>query len=327
MTKYGTQLKLHKPVLTDEVCDLLGLDSAHLKSKARLKVKPEGKTRTFVDATVGMGGHSVKIVESGNYLLGIDADDWSLEYAKKRLQEACPPLLDKDKSISQGCFKLVHGNFKDISSLVANTGVKEADGVLFDLGISTSQMLDTTRGFSFQNPEAPLDMRIDKKDQAVTAANLLNVLRKDQLVDLFSKVMPKGASVKLARDIINFRESKSISTVGDFLEVTNNVKLGKHSHLHPATLAFMAVRIAVNSELENIKLALPQAFSILNRGGRLVVITFHSGEDRLVKEYFKILEVDGLAKKLTPKPILPSKQEVDTNASARSAKLRAIEKL
>ena len=164
MTKYGTQLKLHKPVLTDEVCDLLGLGSAHLKSKARLKVKPEGKTRTFVDATVGMGGHSVKIVESGNYLLGIDADDWSLEYAKKRLQEACPPLLDKDKSILYKLVKSENIWEKRISILATFTFIRNNQ---FDDTLKLSEILINDKHDLIHKAVGWMLRELGKRDQKI----------------------------------------------------------------------------------------------------------------------------------------------------------------
>lgn len=319
MEKVKKTPKHHKPVLVEEVLSVLGLKNAHLNSKAQMT----GLQKVVVDATVGLGGHSTRIVESKCHLIGIDADKNSLEYAENRLKEACPPLLLRKK----GCFELIHGNFKDINILVREAGYEKVDGIIFDLGVSTDQLTNSIRGFSFQNEDAPLDMRIDNKRQAVTAANLLNALRKDQLVEMFSTVVRKGDSSRLASSVIKARVEKPFTNVGDFIEVVNKVFKGRNGKLNAATLPFLALRIAVNSELENIKIALPDAFSLLNKGGKLVVITFHSGEDSIIKNYFKLITADGLAKYITKKPILPKESEVKSNPSARSAKLRAIEKI
>ncbi len=302
--------KYHEPVLTREVLKFLGLD-VHLKKEAR-----------FIDATLGTAGHTLAMVKAGGRVLGIDADKKILAIARKRLEDACPALNQE----IQSSFKLINGNFKNIDRIAKEENFEKVDGILFDLGVSNLHLKSETRGFSFESGSAKLDMRIDSESQAVTAADLLNGLRKDQLIDLFSQVMIEPIARGLAKQIILAREESSIDKTADFLEIVEKAKING-GKLHPATLPFLALRIAVNSELENLKEALPKAFDLLDQKGRLVIISFHSGEDALVKKFFKEKQKEGLAKILTKKPITPSGEEATENPRARSAKLRCLEKI
>lgn len=312
MTERKNQPRIHDPVLLEEVVEALRLEPlAHLNIQAR-----------FIDATVGTGGHSQEIVKRGAKLLGIDADRKMLEVAKRRLKQACPPRLSR----KAGRFKLVQGNFAKIDEIAKRFGFEGVDGIFFDLGVSSLHFSDISRGFSFNYPNAPLDMRVDEKGQSVTASDLLNSLRKDQLRDLFSTVMAHAPAKKLADKIIAARVEKPIKTVGEFLEVIE-WSLRRRGKLHPATLPFLALRIVVNSELENLKEALPKAFSLLASSGRLVVVSFHSGEDRLVKKFFRRAQMEEKAKLITKKPILPGESEVARNPNSRSAKMRVLEKI
>lgn len=276
----------------------------------------------FIDATLGSGGHSLKIVKRGGFVLGIEADEGLLKVAKKRLEKACPT----PERGSRECFKLVNGNFINLDRFAKDVSLQKVDGILFDLGVTSFQLTSPGRGFSFSNPEAPLDMRIDVKAQKVTAADVLNALREDQLTSLFSVVLERRIAEKLARLILEAREKSKFTKVGDFLEVVKKVNELKVGKLNPATKPFLALRIAVNSELENIKIALPKAFDLLRPKGRLAVISFHSAEDRLVKNFFREKEKEGKAKIVTKKPLEPRKDEVDKNPRARSAKLRVLVK-
>ena len=271
----------HEQVMTVEVL-------AHLNKK-----------KSAIDATLGTGGHSLKLLEAGVKVLGIESDPEILEIAESRLE----------KEIETGRAILVHGNFKDIDRIAKENGFNKIDGILFDLGVSNLQLMDEARGFSFSNPGAQLDMRIDKDFQGITGANLLNVLRKDQLENMFSKVMDKGSSRWLAKRVLGKREMEPIKTVGDFLEVCEGLR-GK-ARLNQATLPFLALRIAVNSELENLKEALPKAFDLLGVGGKLLVITFHSKEEEVVKSFSKNFVG----------PIKPTMDEIEKNPRARSAEL------
>lgn len=299
----------HKPVLVNDVVKAFKLkEIAHLKKKAR-----------FIDATVGAGGHSMEIIKAGGEVLGIEADWRMMTLAEKKLKVACLAL---NKRVGE-CFKLVQGNFKDIDEIAKGQSFIGVNGVLFDLGISTVQLKSRDRGFSFSNSSAPLDMRIDSNTQSVTAADLLNSLRSDQLSELFSKVLVSGEAKKITKAVITKRKTFPFKSVDDLLKVSKGIS-GK-KHLHPATLVFLALRMAVNSELDNLEEALPKAYDLLTSKGRLVIISFHSGEDAVVKRFF--LGNKSSAKILTKKPIVPKESEIIANPSARSAKMRILEKL
>jgi 16S rRNA (cytosine1402-N4)-methyltransferase len=182
------------------------------------------------------------------------------------------------------------------------------------------------RGLSFKDLSAPLDMRVDRDNQAITAATLLNVLPQNQLLDLFMVAVDRGEAKRLVDKIVIARNGKKFEIIGDLLTLVGNTKHFKVG-LHPATLPFLALRIAVNSELDNLREVLPKAFSLLVEGGRLAVISFHSGEDAIVKRYFEEEKIAGLASIATKKPIVASESEISDNPKSRSAKLRILEKL
>lgn len=295
---------VHLPVLLNESIDLL-----HIKNQAR-----------YIDATVGAGGHSVEIVKRGGVVLGLDKDPEALLIAQENLREACSALNGNVQSYNN--FTLVQSNFRDILNVAQKTGFYPASGVVFDLGISSLQIDSPTRGFSFRHLDSLLDMRMDIGSQVVTAADLINGLREDQLKSLFLVTMPLSESARLAQKVAERRETAKIVTVGDFLELAS---IASKKKIHPATLAFMALRIAVNNELDDLKKGLVFALDSLESGGRMVVISFHSGEDRVVKDF--VGKQMSRLKVLNDKPIRPSKAEVEKNPRSRSAKLRAIEKL
>lgn len=278
--------KYHEPVLVYEVLTALGL-VAPLKTQARI-----------IDATVGTGGHSLEMVKRGAKVLGIEADRKMIEIAQERLKA-----------------KIVQGNFRNIDKIASDNGFTKVDGVIFDLGVSNIQLLSGERGFSFLHEEDPIDMRLDKDSQGVAAADLLNCLREDQLKKLFSVTLMPNQVNYIVKNILLARESKPFEKVGDLVQVCASLKV--KGSLHPATLPFLALRIAVNSELENLKEALPKAFDLLKTGGRLLVITFHSGEDKIVTKSFF-----GKSGRI----IFPSETEINNNPRARSAKLYVVEK-
>jgi len=271
------------------------------------------KACKYIDATEGTGGHTLAIAGQGGEVLGIEADPEMLAVAKRRLENTCPTP------------KLILGNFIDIDKIAQENGYRKVSGILFDLGVSNLHLTDASRGFSFGSSEVTLDMRLNRETQGVKAADLLNVLRKDQLVDLFTATLDPGPSRWLSSRVVNFRQNKPINTVSDFLEICKGLKTGKQSlasrspgkkTLNEATLPFLALRIAVNSELDNLKSVLPKAYDILEEEGYLVVITFHSAEDVIVKEFF-----GGRGEYITP-----SLSEIDNNQRARSAKMRVLQK-
>jgi 16S rRNA (cytosine1402-N4)-methyltransferase len=238
-----------------------------------------------------------------------------LEIAKKRLGgESVPPSR----------WKLVNGNFTEIDKFAKQNNWEEVSGILFDLGVTNLHLKDLERGFSFENPEASLDMRVDQESMGVKACDLLNVLREDQLRDLFEVTLEPGAAKWISGRVIHSRLESPIKTVGDMLDISSGLKTGK-SGINEATLPFLALRIAVNSELDNLKEVLPKAYKLLEKGGRLVVISFHSGEDSIVKDFFKEMQGKG-AKTITGKPISADKNELLTNRRARSAKMRVLQK-
>lgn len=302
------QKRFHEPVMQTEVVEALQIKKfALLNNQGR-----------FIDATVAMAGHSVEIIKSAEKLLGIDMDLEALEIAERRLKKACPASQKfKDTVV------LVNSNFKDIANIAKKHEFANVDGILFDLGVSTKQLTSTSSGMSFAYPQAPLDMRINQDTLAVKASDLLNGLREDQLMEMFSRVLTKGSSKRLSRRVVEKRKKQLYKTVGDFLEV---IEKNKRQKLHPATLPFLALRIHVNSELENLREALTGAFELLKPEGRLVVISFHSAEDSIVKEFNKRKVYLRQAKIVNKKPIRPRPEEVKKNPKARSAKMRILEK-
>ncbi len=316
MQKENTKKVLHRPVLKNEVCELLQID----------KYAPLNIQAHLIDATIGFGGHAIEFIKHGWHILGIDADDETLKNTRRKLEkihtdQACPPHLLR----KVGQYKLVCGNFKDIDEIAQQQRIYNVNAILFDLGVSSVQLTSRERGFSFREEEAFLDMRINPKIQNVTGADILNALNTSQLVEMFSIAVPGADARKIAKEVVVQRELKKIVKVGDFNQIIDRCIRGKKK-LHKATLPFLALRIAVNSELENLHIALPKAFDLLASGGRLGVISFHSGEDRLVKDYFKLSESTGRGRMITHGPVLPKSNEIEVNPRARSAKLRVIEK-
>lgn len=295
----------HIPVLLQEIID-------------NLKVK---KGEVYIDATLGAGGHSSEIVKLGGKLLGIEADESMLKVAEPNLQKACPgPYLEVRAS---EYFKLVKDNFMHIESVFKDSGLESPAGIIFDLGISSLHYTDLGRGFSFSAGDELLDMRLSPDTQSLKASDLLNALRVDQLTSLFAVTVNSFKAKKLSEKVVAKRNQQNFEKVGDFLTLFPEKKKGK---IHPATKAFLALRIAVNSEFENLEAGLKGAITILKKGGRLLVISFHSEEDRKVKELFKAFVGEGRGKLVTDKPILPTEGEINANPRARSAKLRIIEK-
>lgn len=264
---------------------------------ANLHIEKGGK---YIDATLGTGGHALEIIKDGGELLGIEADPKMLAIAKKRLGAV---------SVPPSRWKVVLGNFVKVDEIAKEASFAKVSGILFDLGVSNIHLTSDSRGFSFGNPEAKLDMRLNPEAQGVTAADLLNVLREDQLEALFRVTLDSGSAKWLTQRVL---ATRPVATVGDFLGICRGLRV--KSSLNEATLPFLALRIAVNSELSNLEEALPKAYGLLAKGGKIIVISFHSGEDKIVKNFGK------------NKLILPSRDEVAQNPRARSAKMRVFEK-
>jgi 16S rRNA (cytosine1402-N4)-methyltransferase len=290
----------HETVLASEAVDALRVQAGSV----------------YIDATLGNGGHSLEILHMGGKVLGIEMDPKMLAVAKKRFE---------DEGVSSGEWTLVRGNFKDIGQIAKSEKISGVSGILMDLGVTNIHLTDLTRGFSFGNPQTDLDMRLDPETQGVKASDLLNVLREDQLRNLFEVTLDPGPAKWIAGRVIHSRSASPIKTVADMLEICEGLKIGK-PQLNEATLPFLALRIAVNSELENLKEALPAAYKLLKKGGRLVVISFHSKEDLIIKDFYRQKSLEG-AKIITFKPVVASQEEVEKNRRSRSAKMRILEKI
>ena len=269
----------------------------------------------MIDGTVGMGGHAEALLEtsdSGVRLLGLDADP-------EALRQAAPRLARFGRRA-----RLVHASFANLGSVAAAEGVDEAQAILFDLGISSWQLEDSGRGFSFQNEGEPLDMRMDPT-QGETAVDLLNQMSEADLADLLYAGGEDRHARRIARVIVRRRP---LATTGDLVAAVRAAvpRAAWPRRLHVATRTFQAVRMAVNDEPGALGRALDAAPRLLARGGRLGVIAFHSGEDRIVKQTFRKLEGAEFSA-LEPSPLPPGDDEVRANPRARSAKLRVLERL
>ncbi len=287
---------MHKPVLLEET----------------LKILINGGG-IYVDCTLGGGGHARGILESREdiFLIGIDADETALQIAEENLREF------------EGRYALYKANFKDIDVVLRMEGISKVKGILFDLGISMYQ-IKSGRGFSFED-ESFLDMRIDK-EQKLTAFTVINEYSEKRIAEILKKYGEERYAQKIAREIIKKRKIKPIETAKELADLISSI-YPKGGKIHPATKTFMALRIYINNELENLKTGLEKGVMYLQRNGRIAVITFHSLEDRIVKNFLRDKEREGIIKNLTKKPIKPKLEEVRENPSARSAKLRAGEKL
>lgn len=284
--------KIHKSVMVDEAIAAL-----HVKNQA-----------LYIDGTLGTGGHSYQILAAGGKVLGIDMDPAMIKISLERVSGK---FDSKD-------FVFEKGNFTDMARISQKNSWTPVSGILLDLGVSNLHLKDEVRGFSFANPETSLDMRLDDNSQGVSAADLLNVLRGEQLTEMFMVTMEGGPARWLSARVMEFRKIKLVESVGDFLEICKGLKSGK-TGLSEATLPFLALRIAVNSELDNLSLVLPVAYKLLEKDGRLVVISFHSGEDKIVKDF-----VSGLGNSGKSEMVVPGLPEVYENPRARSAKMRVI---
>ena len=305
---------MHKSVLLEE-------------SIENLNIKNGG---VYVDATLGFGGHSSEILKKNKkgMLFCFDQDEMAVNYSRERLSK----IGDN--------FEIIKSNFENLKSELNARGIDKIDGILFDLGVSSVQLDVVERGFSFHN-DAKLDMRMDTSKD-FSAYNVVNEYSYDDLVRIFYKYGEEKYSTSIAKNIVKYRENKKIETTLELAEIIkNSVPMKVRRDGHPARRVFQAVRIEVNRELDVLSSALEQAIDLLNVDGRICVITFHSLEDRIVKQVFKkYSEVDSMVKglpfipeeykpilRLVGKSITPSNNELEENNRARSSRLRVAEKI
>lgn len=292
----------HIPVMLSEVCANMRLESG----------------KRCLDMTVGLAGHATKIMSSispNGFLLGLDRDS-----------ETLPIAYEKLKSCG-GDFLLKHSDYAQVAEVCAEMGLAGFDAILCDCGISSAQLDDPERGFGFGN-DAPLDMRMDRNDP-LSAADLLNTLPESELADIFFRYGDERFSRPIARAVVARRQKQVFTLSNDLAALVSGIYYRKgfrHSRVHPATKVFQALRIAVNHEAESLEKGLRGAVSLLAPKGRLVVISFHSGEDRIVKNLFKEFKGGALGTIITKKPLKPTEEEIASNPRSRSALLRVFEK-
>jgi 16S rRNA (cytosine1402-N4)-methyltransferase len=273
----------------------------------------------MVDATIGQGGHSLLFgsrLGPEGVLIGLDVDKDSIRRAHLRLQSLLCRVI------------LIRANFSQIGEQLSEQGIEKVDFILADLGLCSSQLADARMGLSFQM-DSPLDMRIDERLKT-TAADIVNKTDEKDLADLIYKFGQDRASRRIARFIVSHRQGRPITSTGQLAAIickALNRPAGKGStKIHPATRTFQALRIAVNNELGNLEKLLGSAPGLLKKDGQIAVISYHSLEDRLVKNSFRQNKQENIYSDITKKPIVPSRQEIAGNARARSAKLRIAQK-
>jgi len=270
----------------------------------------------YVDATVGLGGHAYEILKRNPkaYLIGIDRDPFALERAGDRLKEF------------EGRFSLYQADYSDIDEVLKAEGVEAVDGILMDLGVSMLQLKTPERGFSFKE-EAPLDMRMNP-EQKLTAYEVVNRYSERELARIIKEYGEERFAHRIARVIVQYRRKKPIETTLELAKIVESaVPKGFYKKIHPATKTFQALRIVVNDELESLQIGLKAAIKRLKVGGTVCVISFHSLEDRIVKQTFKSYKLKGILRVINKKPIRPTQDEIKNNRQARSAKLRCALKI
>jgi len=289
------RMVIHLPVMLKEVLD-------------GLMIKENG---IYVDGTIGTGGHAEGILRAakGCVVIGIDKDESAIKIAGERLAGYNLYLVRED--------------FSNMDLIVKSLGYEVVDGILLDLGLSSLQLKDTGRGFSFLSDE-PLDMRMDRR-QRLTAYEIVNNYSEDALATLIYKYGEERFSRRIARAIVRERERAPISSCKELAGIIERT-VGRRGRIHPATRTFQALRIEVNKELDALSTVIDKGAGILRKGGRFCILSYHSLEDRIVKNAFKRLSKEGIFNIITKKPLKPSTEEVCSNPSSRSARLRIGER-
>jgi 16S rRNA (cytosine1402-N4)-methyltransferase len=314
----------HVPVLLEEVL---------------LFLQPE-QGQTAIDATLGGGGHAEAIAKRlgpTGTLIGVDRDREALDQAGMRLGR----LAERDRPN----IVLVHARYDRIAEQLRLLGTADPDTALFDIGVSSHQLDAVNRGFTFRAPDSELDMRMDQTSSDPTAANLLNMLPESELTRILRDHADEKWGARIAKFIVQRRQRAPLTRAGDLIEVVNAAipAAARSRDIHPATRTFLALRIAVNSEFESLDGGIRQAVDLLKPGGRIAVISYHSGEDRIVKQLFALLSGKCVCphsqptctceartprlRPITKKPVTPTAGEIAENPRARSAKLRVAERI
>jgi 16S rRNA (cytosine1402-N4)-methyltransferase len=289
---------IHIPVLLDEVLENSNLNPG----------------KAVVDGTIGGGSHSFHFLERilpGGFLLGLDKDTQAVELADEKLSSA----------FEKNCFSIVNDKFENFSKYLNFLPHGKFDLFFLDLGLSTMQIKESNRGFSFMKDEK-LDMRMDTR-RKLTASYWLNNASEEEMEEVFKKYAEEPKSRRLAKMISSRRRERAFENTIDFADLVK--KIYPYGRRHPATRIFQAIRIVINEEIESLELTLRQAVEHINSHGRIIVISFHSGEDRIIKWTFRNLEKEGMGKVVSKRPIIALEDEVKKNPSARSAKMRIWE--
>ena len=287
-----------------------------------LNVKKEKK---YIDATLGGGGHSFEIANHGGVVLGIDQDQEAIDYVREKTKDQRSKIKTWER------LTLVKDNFRDIEKIAKINGFEKVNGIIFDLGISSHQLDHRERGFSFEG-DSMLDMRMDK-NLKIKASDLINGLTRKELYKLFTRLGEERNAFFISEHIVKYRKIIPIQTSAQLISIIQDAykipgeNISSFTKASIAKRVFQALRIAVNDELNNLRESLPQALSLLADRGRMVVISFHSLEDRIVKHCFEDFEKQKLGVIITKKPISPGFSEIRLNTRSRSAKLRVFERI
>jgi 16S rRNA (cytosine1402-N4)-methyltransferase len=267
----------------------------------------------YIDATLGGAGHTQEILKQGGIVLGIDQDQDALDFVAGNLDIS---IKNKELVVSQG-------NFRDIKRIALSNSFDQVSGVLFDLGLSSYQLDTSGRGFSIKHDEK-LDMRMDKTAE-LSAYEVVNTYLEEELADIFMRFGEDDNGGMIAHEIVEYRKHAQITTTGQLVKIIEKF-IKRTGKTHPATQIFQAIRIEVNAELASIKEGLAGALEVVHGGGRILVISFHSLEDRIIKRTFDDWQNKNFGKTITKKPIIADLDEVRSNPRARSAKMRVFEK-
>jgi len=274
----------------------------------------------YVDATFGQGGHTQEIISQGGKVIAFDYDQNNITAGKEKFVT----------EIENQNLILIRENFSQLQNIINQLQklhqVESVDGILFDFGTTSEQLTSADRGLSFSGQDQELDMRLDQR-LGVKAKDLLAIMSQKQLQKIFEVFGGETEARKISKKVVELRKNGQFTrTVSELANLVSKIKHHSSRNIHPATKVFQALRIAVNNELENIEQTLPQALEIINSEGKIITIAFHEGEDRIIKNTFKLWDQEKKGKNITKKPIIPTPEEIKENPRSRSAKMRIFEK-